>query len=127
MRGGSAGHPNLVETAMEQNLGFPVFGFLPADEALNLPERHLGLIPTLEAGRWQSWLETAQAKITETINLEQLLELACSAVPLSAPEDNPFTVSRGEVQATVAVARDAAFSFLYNDNLDLLCAAGAEV
>src|SRR5258708_27078947 len=72
-RAGSAGHAKLVKTAVEQHTGIPVVGYLPADEALNLPERHLGLIPTLEAGRWQRWLETAQAKIAETINLEQLL------------------------------------------------------
>jgi cobyrinic acid a,c-diamide synthase len=126
-RVGSAGHAKLVQTAIEQHVGIPILGYLRTDEALNLPERHLGLIPTLEAGCWQSWLEMAQAKITETVNLEQLLDVARSAEAISAPEDSPFMVSHGEIRATIAVARDAAFSFLYDDNLDLLRAAGAEL
>src|SRR5262249_31053702 len=126
-RVGSAGHARLVQTAIEQSTGIPVVGYMPTDEALHLPERHLGLIPTLEAGRWRSWLETAQAKISASIDLEQLLAVARSAEPLSAAENDPFAMTHGEAQATIAVTRDAAFSFLYEDNLDLLQAAGATI
>src|SRR4030095_14875301 len=112
-------HARWVKTAIENNVGIPVVGYLQADDALNLPERHLGLIPTLEAGRWQTWLQTAREKITATVDLDQILRLARSTPPLTTPTDSPFTLT-SKTRATIGLARDAAFSFLYEDNLDLL-------
>jgi cobyrinic acid a,c-diamide synthase len=125
-RVGSEGHARMVKDAIEENVGMPVVGYLKRDETLNLPERHLGLIPTLEPGRWHAWLEAACEKIAATVNLDQVLELARAAPLLPASDDDPFTFTQ-PTRAVIAVARDEAFNFIYEENLDLLRAAGAEI
>ena len=121
----NAQHAEMVKRAIESRTGIPVVGYLIRDEALYLPERHLGLIPTSEPGHWNAWLETARLKITATVDLDQVLELARAARPLdlASPLPSPASAAR----AVIAVARDEAFGFLYEDNLDLLRAAGAEI
>lgn len=131
-RVGSAGHAQLVRDAIESAVGIPVVGYLARDDALNLPERHLGLIPTLEPGRWHAWLDAAREKITTTVDLDRILELAREAPELSVtkPEviaQTPPRPSPYQGEAIIAVARDAAFNFIYEDNLDLLREAGAEI
>ena len=126
-RVGGENHARMVKEAIESEVGVPVVGYLARDDALHLPERHLGLIPTLEPGRWRAWLAAAREKIAATVNLDQVLELARAAPQLPITNYNPFTPSPGAFHATIAVARDAAFNFLYEDNLDLLRAAGAEI
>jgi cobyrinic acid a,c-diamide synthase len=126
-RVGSATHAQMVQDAIQESTGIPVVGYLSRDDALNLPERHLGLIPTHEPGRWRTWLDAARAKIAATVNLDLVLDLARGAPPLPVVNDDPFAVCDSTHRAVVAVARDAAFNFLYEDNLDLLRAAGAEI
>jgi cobyrinic acid a,c-diamide synthase len=156
-RVGSEGHARMVKEAIEENVGVPVVGYLMREETLNLPERHLGLIPTLELtqqlddgasrnrrigltstessmqdqvdalqGRWQAWLDAARMKIAATVDLDRVLELARAAPPLPESDDDPFTFTQ-PTRAVIAVARDEAFNFIYEENLDLLRAAGAEI
>ncbi len=121
------GHARMVTDAIESEADIPVVGYLARDDSLNLPERHLGLIPTLEPGRWHTWLDTAREKIAATVNLDKVLNLAQSA-PKVRRANYAFAVRRPKAaHATIAVARDAAFNFIYADNLDLLRCAGAEI
>jgi cobyrinic acid a,c-diamide synthase len=126
-RVGSERHAHLLQEAIETAVGIPVLGCLPRDDTLKLPERHLGLVPTHEAGRWAEWLDTLSQKLAASIDLDHVMELAKSARELDLPLANPFASQHHEVRAKIAVARDAAFNFLYDDNLDLLRAAGAEI
>jgi cobyrinic acid a,c-diamide synthase len=130
-RVGSEGHARMVKEAIEENVGVPVVGYLPRDETLNLPERHLGLIPTLEPGRWHAWLETVREKIAATVDLERVVELARAAPPLPTPTPilsaSPNGGGAQGKGCIIAIARDAAFNFIYEENLDLLRAAGAEI
>jgi cobyrinic acid a,c-diamide synthase len=64
--------------------------------------------------------------VEATVDLDQVLAIARSASPLPPVLDDPFAL-RPRAHAVIAVARDAAFNFLYQDNLDLLRAAGAEI
>ncbi len=72
------------------------------------------------------WLERVRSRIEETVNVDLIIDLACGASELSFPPYNAFE-QRSVPRATIAVARDAAFNFIYEDNLDLLRAAGAEI
>lgn len=142
-RVGSAKHAQMVTEAIESHVGLPVVGALGRDDALHLPERHLGLIPTSEPGHWQVWLDQARTLVTAQIDLERVLELAhrdegrttADRRPPTRDERPPTTdhcLPITEYQpprhsSVLAVARDAAFSFLYQDNLDLLRDAGAEI
>jgi cobyrinic acid a,c-diamide synthase len=125
-RVGGAGHAALIGDALAERGGPPLLGYIPHDEALRLPERHLGLVPTAEPGQWQTWIDRARARVEATVDLERVLELARTAAPLAA-EPAPVAARLSAQSPVIAVARDAAFNFLYEDNLDLLRDAGARV
>ncbi|KAB8145965.1 cobyrinate a,c-diamide synthase [Chloroflexia bacterium SDU3-3] len=125
-RAGSQRHAAMVAQAIEGELGLPVLGQLLRDEQITLPERHLGLVPTAEDGRWQQWLDAMAERVTSSIDIDQLLQIARSAPPLAwrAP---PQPAALGGPAPTIAVAADEAFSFRYPENEELLTAAGAQV
>jgi len=127
-RVGSPTHARMVQEAIESETALPVVGHLFREEAFALPERHLGLIPTAEPGRWQQWVDLVANAVEEQVDLDRVLRLA-TAPPLSVPttQDDPFIPVHQSPQAVIAVADDAAFTFHYADNLDLLRAAGAEL
>lgn len=121
-------HGKGVAQAVEAATGLPVFGWIPRDQALHVPERHLGLVPTVEPGRWAAFVEAAGELVSRHLDLDRLLAVARTATlpaekPPPWPTDQPV---EGEAPV-VAVARDEAFSFLYPENLDLLCRAGARL
>jgi len=124
---GSEGHARLVQAAIEAETGLPVLGYLPRNAELALPERHLGLVPTAEPGPWQDWVERVRQTVEASVNLEAIQALAETAPPLPEMGADPFALQPISPRPVIAVARDAAFSFIYADNLDLLTAAGAEL
>jgi cobyrinic acid a,c-diamide synthase len=123
-RVGSEGHFRLVKTAIEQECGIPVIGFLTKEDALNIPERHLGLIPSIERGELDHFFAELGERIAKTVDLNALLELA-EAPALNVPRSY-FDVNKS-YDVRIAVAKDAAFHFYYPENLEMLQAYGAEL
>jgi len=122
-----AGHGQGVAMAIKAATGKPCFGWLPRHSSLQLPERHLGLVPTAESGDWGAFVQLAGEMVTQQIDLDLLWQ---AVDDLPAPELSLSTASRNRDQITrprIAVAEDAAFSFLYPENLELLREAGAEI
>ncbi|BDG47448.1 cobyrinate a,c-diamide synthase [Parageobacillus sp. KH3-4] len=123
-RVGSEGHFRLVKTAIEQECGIPVIGFLTKDDALHIPERHLGLIPSIERGDLDGFFAELGERVAETVDLNALLKLA-EAPALNAPRS--YVDVNKSYDVRIAVAKDAAFHFYYPENLELLQAYGAEL
>lgn len=132
---GSDRHGEGVATTIERATGLPVFGWLTRDAELEIPERHLGLIPTAEPGRWRTFIDHAADQIERSLDLDRLLAIAQNAQPLTAPglkeilqSGQPTSLRpKSTNHPVIAVARDEAFNFTYEGNLDLLRAAGAEL
>ncbi|HEU4965795.1 MAG TPA: cobyrinate a,c-diamide synthase [Bacilli bacterium] len=128
---GSQGHIELVRKAVEQECGVPVLGGFVQVDGIEMPERHLGLIPAVERGDLQPLFERLAEEVEAALDLERLLEIAKSAPELPASETSLF--AKGEVgrassaSVRIAVARDAAFNFYYRENLELLEQLGAEL
>ena len=119
---GSARHERLVTEAMAP-LGIPVLGALPKDAAPALPERHLGLVQAEEHADLAATL-AALARMAEAhLNLDGIL---AAAAPLALPPPQPPVALRPPGQR-IALARDAAFSFLYSHVLAGWRAAGATI
>ncbi|MGR6762762.1 cobyrinate a,c-diamide synthase [Paenibacillus sp. T2-29] len=135
-RCGSQGHYGIVKKAIEQECGIPVLGWLKRDDGLDIPERHLGLVPAVERGELEPLFQRTAELIRAGTDLDALRALADSAPPLRLPEHPLFPPDRlptagheaetGE-RPVIAVARDAAFNFYYPENMDLLRHAGAEI
>ena len=119
-----AGHYAYLRDAIAARCRFPAIGYLPRDPELLLPERHLGLRlarETLTAAR----LEYLAASVEEHLDLDRLLELSSRpAAPAAVDRAAPLAHAS---RARIGIARDAAFCFYYQDNLDLLRRLGAEL
>jgi cobyrinic acid a,c-diamide synthase len=125
-RVGSPGHATLCREAIETATGVPVLGALPRRDDLALPERHLGLVPVIEGATTESVFQRIIDAVEEALDVPWVLALAKMA-PLPLAEASLFSPEPVRPRARIAVALDRAFSFYYQDSLDLLEAWGAEL
>ncbi|MGG6432515.1 cobyrinate a,c-diamide synthase [Anoxybacillus sp. D401a] len=120
-RVGSEGHFRLVKEAIEQQCRIPVVGYLQKENDLTIPERHLGLVPSVERGELQPFFDELGKRMSETVDLDAIWDLAEANELTSAP----FFQPKQTYDVRIAVAKDAAFHFYYEENLEMLQAYGA--
>ena len=120
---GSDTHRMMIEEALEK-LDIPVFGAIKRNDAMTMPERHLGLVPVEENARERETVEEIGRAVGESVNVECLVALAKSAPPLT--EGRGFSQAAA-TRARIAVARDEAFSFYYPESLAVLRQKGADI
>jgi len=118
-RVGSARHADMLLGSLPD--GLPGFGAISRDPAATLPDRHLGLVQAGEIADLDARIDLMAGKIAAT-GLAALPPAVVFAPPPPAMPVLPLLAGR-----RIAVARDAAFSFLYPANLDVLRALGAEL
>lgn len=123
---GSPRHLEFCKPPIEHATGLPVLGYIPRREDLRVPERHLGLIPTVEGVVVEEWFDRLIEQVEKTIDLDGLLEIAEQA-ETSKVVPSAFPAEPQPQKARIAVAQDKAFNFYYQDSLDLLEAWGAEL
>ena len=118
-------HEDLIRRAMA-GANIPVLGALPRHAPIALPERHLGLVQAEELHRLNDLIGEAARLVAERLDLDALLELAEGAMGFAGldPSDERQIAPPGQ---RVALARDAAFSFIYPHILEDWRAAGAEI
>ncbi len=125
-RVGNPKHLQMVKEAVESETGIPVVGGLPRTAELTIPERHLGLVSAEEHTSLSSWTQNLADFIETHLELDQLLGLTMTVGSGTSPGStsrHSSSVSPAQ-KAVVAVARDAAFSFYYEENLRALVHAG---
>ena len=131
---GSANHARILREALAASSPeVKVLGCIPRDESLRIPSRHLGLMTAEETPLTAEFLDSLARVIDEHLDLEGILFLAAQKTPL--PPGGRGSGWGGtcnsqlptEKIVKLAVARDAAFCFVYEDNLRLLREAGAEI
>src|SRR4051794_25263234 len=121
-RVGSETHAQILREALP---GVRVLGALPRDASLEVPERHLGLVPVAEREpRARAVIEHLAAAVSAHCDLEAIANLARSAPDLPGDAWDPGS---SEPRTRVAIARGPAFSFHYEENLELLRGAGADL
>jgi cobyrinic acid a,c-diamide synthase len=121
-RVGSERHRALVADAITA-LSVPVFGALPRDATLTLPERHLGLVQADEHADLATRLDRLADVLQHHVDVDAIV---ANAVPLTlrAATEAPTLPSPGQ---RIALASDAAFTFIYPHILDGWRRAGAEI
>ena len=126
-RVGSDHHEQLLREAVE-SLGVPVVGALRRDPRVAAPERHLGLVPAGErTARTGAALDALTAAVERHVDLDAVLGLAQRTACPPSPAWSPAPSGERAAGARIAIARGPAFSFHYEENLELLEAAGAEL
>jgi cobyrinic acid a,c-diamide synthase len=99
-------------------------GFLPAISAASLESRHLGLVTAAEVKDLKDKLQILAEQAEKTVDIDGIIELAGGCAPVSCEE---IDFPRGMESIRLAVARDKAFCFYYEDSLDMLREMGAEL
>lgn len=126
-RVGSERHFRMLTEAIESATGVPVLGRMGYNSGAELPERHLGLLPTAEKDGLGRLLDLLAREIREGVDLGRLVSLAGSAPEPPRPEKTVFPEVARDSQVRIGLVRDSAFNFYYQDGLDLLSALGAEL
>lgn len=106
-----------------EQAGLRPLGYLPRAEEATIGSRHLGLITAGEIADLQQRLDALGALAERCLDIDGILALAGSGLPLPRPQ-TAVPVAEG---VRVAVARDRAFCFLYEENLRLLEELGCEL
>jgi cobyrinic acid a,c-diamide synthase len=115
-------HEDLIRRAMA-GAGIAVLGALPRHAPIKLPERHLGLVQAEELSRLNELIGEGARLVTERVDLDALLLLSECAWTPAAKSATPVTPPGQRI----ALARDAAFSFIYPHIVEGWRAAGAEI
>lgn len=124
-RVGSESHYQIVKAAIEQECGLPVVGYLKKNIEVTIPERHLGLVPSVERGELDELFQELGELITATLDLDGIWKIA-ETTKIKEKDASIFAQDKAAT-VKIAIARDAAFNFYYEENLELLKAKGAEL
>ncbi len=120
----SAGHEALLRRACDDRFAQPVLACLPSDPRLELPARHLGLVPAAELPELEGWLDRAAEIIGERTDLDRLVRLARPfGLGLYGPPARPLR----PLGQRIAVASDIAFAFAYPATIEGWRVAGADI
>jgi cobyrinic acid a,c-diamide synthase len=152
-KAGSPRHAAEVEAAVTEATGLPLLGVLHRDDGIVAPSRHLGLVPAAERDEAAATLDRLVDRITERVDLDQVLALAgkapdldgvawdpaaevtprCCNAELGTPPQPPepveafLTPRYSSARPVVAVAGGRAFTFRYAETEELLAAVGCDV
>lgn len=107
---------------LQRETGLPVAGYLPPMPETALKSRHLGLLTADEITDLTARFQLIAEQMEKTVDLDMIMGLMRD-IPDTPKPAQSFPPAR----CRIAVARDAAFSFYYADNLDALRNAGAEL
>lgn len=141
----SSGHFEMLREAIESSTQVPVLGALFREQKIHIPERHLGLKTASENEEFRSCLkvlaETIQphtASHRPGIDLSRIFEISRQAAMEQIPLEVSHPIfsqenfqreshSKSSEKIRIGIARDRAFSFYYQANLDILTCFGAEL
>ena len=131
---------DYLRPILERETGLPVFGYLPSLKEAELGSRHLGLMTAAEIQDLTERIRVLAEQAEKTVDLDSVIRLAETAPdPEEAAtdrrpaaenddaEDAPWMKESADISCRIAVARDKAFCFCYEDSLDALRNAGAEL
>ena len=131
-RVGSDRHLKLLQDGLK-SINLPVLGVLRRHQNITIPDRHLGLIPSDEIPDLDNLIHDLGDLATKCFDWEKLLPLLKiksqesqdSKINFSSSIVNYFAQKKSNF--LIAVARDKAFNFYYQDNLDILTELGAKI
>ncbi len=120
-------HEQMLRAAVERYCGIPVLGVIPKGQKMDIPDRHLGLVPAEESDELASAIDEAGSAAGDCLDLPAIIDTARSAAPLAVEPAGSAGPVLAEPRVRVAVFMDRAFSFYYPENLEALAEAGAEI
>lgn len=124
LNGVKSSYYNIQKEAIENNTNLKVLGYMPILECSKIESRHLGLTTANEIDDLDAKLNSLAKQLEQTVDLDLLLQIAKQAEQLDLSD---FKCLKKITNFKIAVAKDKAFCFYYQDNIDLLEQLGAEI
>ncbi|RMG72611.1 MAG: cobyrinate a,c-diamide synthase, partial [Nitrospirae bacterium] len=122
-RVGSKRHLELVEKSLKKHCDVELLGFIPLSRAIQMPQRHLGLFTAEDGILTRDFLNELTGLVKQNVDINRLMD----NTEITLPSSRLDSTGRKERLCKIAVARDRAFCFYYQDNLDMLERQGAEL
>jgi cobyrinic acid a,c-diamide synthase len=120
-----ARHLAYLTEALEGRVAMPCLGGIPSNASLAIPERHLGLVTREEHMASPGTVDALADLIDHHVDMDVLLgRLPEKSFPAGVVSDSGKKPDR---KVRIGVARDKAFCFYYQENLELLESAGADL
>ncbi len=136
-------HAGILRDSLRASGLPPLLGWIPRDDSLRLPERHLGLVPAFENKKTQKWFDRLAEICEKNVDIDKILKSSVVSLPFEAlaKEGRQSSVAkskRREQNSTslfsplrrftaspvhplkIGIAYDDAFNFYYEDNFDVL-------
>ncbi|MDP2681967.1 MAG: cobyrinate a,c-diamide synthase [Deltaproteobacteria bacterium] len=127
-RVGSVRHYKMLKEAVEAKCKAKVLGYIPRNEEITLPERHLGLVMmewTMNKGQGAKFKKLT-SMIERFVDIDEILRLSSRFRVQASKSFHRITHHASRI-TRIAIARDNAFCFYYQENLDMLKELGAEL
>lgn len=115
---GTPSHYSYLEAAA-RDAGVEPLGYVPRNQRIAISERHLGLNTSPDYDR-DAIIEAMAEHVAETVDIERLLDISRTDLPEIPARQVPSPGPAGSRRRVIAVARDEAFNFLYQENLSVL-------
>ena len=125
-RAGTARHAAIARRAVEELAGLPVFGVLPRLDVPLISERRAGLVTVSMHAEADKALENTADFISSHIDLEAVLAVTRDVAPHDGPEKSAPTAPPSP-RVRIGVVRDAVLWQYYDENLEALREAGADL
>lgn len=126
------GYPEAAKVA--EHCGVETLGYLPHDDVFHLRSRQQGIVMTSEVPRIKETIDHIAECMAQTVDLNRILEIAKMAAPQDLEKSREYLkaqitngIEDDEDGPVIGVAKDIAFCFYYEDNLDFLRACGAKI
>lgn len=121
---GGSRHESKLRAVIEHYTDVPVLGAVQRESGMQILERHLGLIPSNEAGEAREQIRHIAQRVAEQVDLDKLLELTQGKAQITAAIAAP---AKPAPSLRIGIVRDPAFGFYYEDDLQALREGGAEL
>jgi cobyrinic acid a,c-diamide synthase len=122
---GSRRHLAMLQEALPGSVRMPCLGGLLREEAVRIPERHLGLVTREDHPLDDRQVKRLADLVEGNLDIAALIAGLPEADSVPGPGGRPPAVPAGREK--IGVARDSAFCFYYPDNLELLEKHGAQL
>jgi cobyrinic acid a,c-diamide synthase len=136
----SKAYYDIIKSFIESELQISVIGYFPDQKNLHIESRHLGLVLPNELADIREQLQRASEEFEKTISLDEIIKISEAAEDIEQPPKintseiptiqmpaNQMPAIKVHSNVNIAVARDEAFCFYYEDNLLLLQEKGANI
>lgn len=120
-------HYNILKEVIERDVKIPCIGYLPSNLDISLNSRHLGLIPAEEIDDLRNRIDKISELVEAYIDLDTMENLAYNKTVENMEYPLYRELKDSKKGLKIGIAKDKAFSFYYQDNIDLLKEMGIEL